>query len=216
MNNIWIKASRCLTRYRRVVFLSVREITRALSQLGLDSNPVRLRSDVHRSLSRGPASPVGGLSVCRCVGTEYTSRKTMVGKVWDGLRLKDGGGTDDLDRNGHDGFRHWYRIARNSIRSQRERPSCPSSARLGRDRAEIQIPDHDGHHASSHNAGASGDRSYATMRTIRKDFIHLWFRFFSRRRPPARRSLGGPIRSPTGTLFTAGKVNGPARPLASP
>jgi hypothetical protein len=101
--------------------------------------------------------------------------------VWYGLKLKDGGGTDDLDR------------------------------------AEIQIPDHDGgHDASSHNAGASGDRCHATMRTIRKDFIHLWFRFFSRGRPPARRSLGGPIRSPTATLFTAGKVNGPARPLASP
>jgi hypothetical protein len=78
----------------------------------------------------------------------------MVGKVWYGLKLKDGGGTDDLDRNGHDGFRHWYRIARNSVRSQWERPS---SARLGRDRAEIQIPDHDGgHDASSHNAGPSG------------------------------------------------------------
>ena len=30
----------------------------------------------------------------------------MVGKVWYGLKLKDGGGTDDLDRNGHEGFRH--------------------------------------------------------------------------------------------------------------
>ena len=102
MNNIWIKASRCLTRYRRVVFLSVREITRALSQLGLDSNPVRRQSDVHRSLPEARL-PQSGLSVCRCVGTEYTSRKTMVGKVWYGLKLKDGGGTDDLDRNGHDG-----------------------------------------------------------------------------------------------------------------
>ena len=190
MNNIWIKASRCLTRYRRVVFLSVREITRALSQFGLDSNPVRLRSDVHRSLPEARL-PQSGLSVCRCVGAEYTNRKTMVGKVWYGLKLKDGGGTDDLDRNGQDGFRHWYRIARNSVRSQWERPSCLSSARLGRDRAEIQIPDHDGEHdASSHNAGASGDRSYATMRTIRKDFIHLCGSdFFSR--APARAPFVG-------------------------
>jgi hypothetical protein len=30
----------------------------------------------------------------------------MVGKVWYGLKLKDGDGTDDLDRNGYDGFRH--------------------------------------------------------------------------------------------------------------
>jgi hypothetical protein len=28
------------------------------------------------------------------------------GVVWYGLKLKDGGGTDDLGRNGHDGFRH--------------------------------------------------------------------------------------------------------------
>jgi len=190
------------------------------SQTGRRDEATRLIPDPPQQNILGRASVARGICIAagqrRPSGTEYTSRKTMVGKVWYGLKLKDGGGTDDLDRNGHDGFRHWYRIARNSIRSQRERPSCPSSARLGRDRAEIQIPDHDGHHASSHNAGASGDRSYATMRTIRKDFIHLWFRFFSRRRPPARRSLGGPIRSPTGTLFTAGKVNGPARPLASP
>jgi hypothetical protein len=141
----------------------------------------------------------------------------MVGKVWCGLKLKDGGGTDDLDRNGHDGFRHWYRVARNSVRSQWERPSCPSSARLGRDRAEIQILDHNGgHDASSDNAGPSGGQKLRdNANNSERLYPPVVQSFFSR--APARAPFVGWSDSiPNRDLFIAGKVNGPARPLASP
>ena len=70
----------------------------------------RLIPDPPQQKFLGRASVARGICIAagqrRPSGTEYTSRKTMVGKVWYGLKLKDGGGTDDLDRNGHEGFRH--------------------------------------------------------------------------------------------------------------